>query len=289
MTFMRKSPRVLLAFLAACLFPALLSAQNNTGALDLSVYITPTGSQPEPVRQFTLYVLTRSYAEVVKDVAAEETLPTWDEFIDKQDYSEPLKKWLKAHKEIDLSSTDLDRSLTTDNIMDIKEFFDAYEKNNSGGVTKGLPTPKYKDSDKTANPEKYEKLRQEWLTETRKFIDTHPSTVQGIELELTAINPKTPWDTMHLKHDARTAQLAPNTAQLKYLVAKVVTNLDGHASVRGIPGGTYWVSTLGTDASSGDRRFTWDVSFTVQPGQTARLDLSNLNATDARRIASATP
>ncbi|HTZ49091.1 MAG TPA: hypothetical protein VMH20_15975 [Verrucomicrobiae bacterium] len=286
---MRKSPRVLLALFAACLFPALLQAQTRLGALDLSVHITPIGSQPEPVRQFTLYILTRSYADVVKDVSAEETLPTWDEFIDKQDYSDPLKKWLKAHKEVDLSSTDLDRSLTTDDIMDIKEFFDAYEKNNSGGVTKGLPTPKYKDSDKTANPEKYEKLRQEWLTETRKFIDAHPSTVQGIELELTAINPKTPWDKLHFKHNARTAQLAPNTAQLKYLVTKVVTNLDGYASISGIPGGSYWVSTLGMEASSGDRRFTWDVPFTVQPGQTARVELSNLNATDPLHTASATP
>jgi hypothetical protein len=286
---MRKSRRVFVALLAACLLPALLTAQSKPGSLELSVHITPTGSQPEPVRQFTLYILTRSYADVVKDVAAEETLPTWDEFIDKQDYSPPLKKWLKAHKEVDLSSTDLDRSLTTDDIMDIKEFFDAYEKNNSGGVTKGLPTPKYKDSDKTANPEKYEKLRQEWLTDTRKFIDTHPSTVQGIELELTAINPKTPWDNLHLKHNARTAQLAPNTAQLKYLVTKVVTNLDGYASISGIPGGSYWVSTLGMEASSGDRRFTWDVPFTVQSGQTARIELSNLNATDARHTASATP
>lgn len=286
---MRQSPRVLLALAAACLLPAFLQAQVKTGAIDLSVHITPTGSQPEPVRQFTLYILTRSYADVIKDVAGEETLPTWDEFIDKQSYSPPMKTWLKAHKEVDLSSIDLDRKLTTDDIMDIPEFFDAYEKNNSGGVTKGLPMPKYKDTDKTANPEKYEKLKQEWLAETRHFIDTHPSTIQGIELELSDINPKTPWDNLHLKHNSRTSQLAPDTAQLKYLVTKVVTNLDGHASISGIPGGNYWVSTLGMDATSGDRRFTWDVPFTVQPGQTTRVELSNLNGTDARRAASTTP
>jgi hypothetical protein len=283
---MRKSPCMFLALAAAFFNPALLPAQVRTGDIDLSVHITPSGAQPEPVRQFTLYILTRSYTDVAKDVAGEETLPTWDEFIDKRSYSAPMKTWLKAHKEVDLASIDIDRMVTTNDIMDIPEFFDAYEKNNSGGVTKGLPAPKYKEADKTANPEKYQKLKEEWLAETRHFIDTHPNTIQGIELELTDINPKTAWDNLHLKHNTRTSQLAPDTAQLKYLVTKVVTNLDGHASVNGIPGGTYWVSTLGMDASSGDRRFTWDVPVTVQPGQTIRVELSNLNGTDARRSTS---
>jgi len=37
------------------------SAQAGNGALDLVARITPTAARPEPVRQFTFYVLTKSY------------------------------------------------------------------------------------------------------------------------------------------------------------------------------------------------------------------------------------
>jgi hypothetical protein len=64
------------------------------------------------------------------------------------------------------------------------------------------------------------------------------------------------------------------------------TDLDGHASISGLPAGNYWVSSLGMYASSGDRRLFWDVSVTVQAGHTIHLDLSNLNATDTHQYTS---
>jgi hypothetical protein len=39
---------------------------------------------------------------------------------------------------------------------------------------------------------------------------------------------------------------------------------------------------MGLDAVSGDRHLIWDVPVKVQAGQTARLELSNLNGVDLK-------
>ena len=261
-----------------------LAAQAGTGAIEMTARVTPTGARPEPVRQFTFYVLTKSYADIIKEVEGQNALPTRDEFIDKLTVSPELKKWLKAHEVIDLTLPDLDKVVTADDIMQVPEFFDAYERANSGGVTLGIPKPKYRDTDKTVNPDKYQKQKDEFLSATRKFIETHPATVQGIELELTGVNPNVQWEKLHADYKKRIAQMAPDTAQIKYLAGKADTDLDGHAFVGGLVPGKYWVSTLGMDAASGDRRLLWDVAVTVQAGQTCQLNLSNVNATDARAL-----
>ena len=261
-----------------------LAAQAGTGAIDMTARVTPTGARPEPVRQFTFYVLTKSYADIVKEVEGQNALPTRDEFIDKLTVSPELKEWLKAHEVIDLTLPDLDKVVTADDIMQVPEFFDAYERANSGGVTMGIPKPKYRDTDKTANPDKYQKQKDEFLSATRKFIETHPATMQGIELELTGVNPNVQWEKLHVDYKKRIGQMAPDTAQIKYLAGKADTDLDGHAFVGGLVPGKYWVSTLGMDAASGDRRLLWDVAVTVQAGQTCQLNLSNVNATDARAL-----
>ena len=271
---------MILALATISLHPASLRPQSSTGSIDLSARITPTGARPEPVRQFSFYVLTKSYTEIVNEVAAQDVLPSRDQFIEGLKGSPELKTWLKAHDTLDLTSPEIDKLLTTDDIMDVPEFFAAYQRSNAGGVTKGLPTPKYRDSDKDANPDKYQKQKEEFLTATRKFIETHPATVQGIELELTGVSPKLAWDALHVEHKHKVAQLAPDTAQVKYLAGKADTDLDGHAFITGLAPGNYWVSTLGMEATSGDRRIPWDVPVTVQAGQTTRVDLSNLNATE---------
>lgn len=263
-----------------------LAAQPGTGAIDLSAHITPTGAHPEPVRQFTLYILTKSYADIVRQIEAQNPLPTLDEFIDKWPGSPELKKWMKAHQVTDLTSPDIDQLFTVDDIMNIPEFFAAYERSNSGGVTKGLPQPKFREADKQSNPDRYQKQKDEFLVATRKFIETNSYTIQGIELELTGINPKPAWDKIHNDRNRKIAQLAPDTAQLKYLAGKVDTDLDGHALVSGLPPGTYWVSSLGAEASSGDRQVAWDVAVRVQSGQTTHLELSNLNSVETRRVTS---
>src|ERR1700726_823351 len=78
-------------------------AQNSAGTLDITARITPTAARPEPVRQFTFYVLTRSYTDVAHDVGAQNVLPSRDSFIDTLKVSTELKVWLKAHDILDLT------------------------------------------------------------------------------------------------------------------------------------------------------------------------------------------
>ena len=279
---MRNRLRLLLALAAFPLLVAALAAQGGTGTVDISARITPTAARPEPVRQFTFYLLTKSYGDVVKEVEGQDILPTREQFIEKWRCSPELKTWLKSHDVLDLTTPDLDQVITTDDIMKIPEFFAAYQRANSGGVTSGLPKPKYREADKDSHPDRYQKQKDEYMAATRKFIESNPATVQGMELELAGVNPKPAWDNMQHNHKRKVAQLAPDTAQVKYLAGKTETDLEGHGVFTGLMAGTYWVSSLGMEAASGDRRLIWDVPVKVQDRQTTHVDLSNLNATDSR-------
>jgi hypothetical protein len=67
-------------------------------------------------------------------------------------------------------------------------------------------------------------------------------------------------------------------AEERYLAAHTDTDLEGHGSFAGIAAGRYWIAVLGTEAISGDVRLRWDFPVTVRQGETARVELSNLNA-----------
>jgi hypothetical protein len=285
MKSMRNHFRYLFFWGAVPFLAATLLAQSRTGSIDFTARITPTASHPEPVRQFTFYILTKSYADITKEIASQDVLPTEAEFIDKWNCSPELKAWMKKHDTMDLNSPDVDKLISPDDIMKVPEFFSAYQRSNSGGVTKGLPQPKFRASDQQANPERYKKQHEEWLAATQKFIETNTYTIQGIELELTAVSPKPAWDKLHNDQRRKVAQLAPDTAQMKYLATKVDTDLDGHAVVAGLPPGTYWISSLGLEAASGDQRLVWDVATKVDPGRTTRVELTNLNGSSAHASA----
>jgi hypothetical protein len=273
----------LLALASSVLLACCLNAQSApaTGALELAARITPTAARPEPVRQFTFYILTKSYADIAKEVESGDVIPLRDQFIDELKLSPELKIWLKAHDTLDLMAPDFDRLLTPDDIITVPEFLLAYQRSNSGGVTNGLPKPKFTEADKKDRPEKYEKLKAEYLSNLKKFIGSNPSTMSGMELELDGVNPQRKWAQIHSDQQRRVQRLAPDVAQTKYLVAKTDTDLDGRASLQGLPPGNYWISSLSLDANAGDRRLRWDVPVSIQPGQTVRIELTNLNATEA--------
>ena len=276
------------AFLLGTLFGSLISASSfaqtvaGTGGLQLTAKITPTAARPEPVRQFTFYILSKSYADVAQEVEAGDLIPSREKFIDDLKVSPELKEWLKAHEILDLTMPGLDKALTADDVLHVPEFLLAYQRSNSGGVTNGIPKPKYKDADKTDHPEKYEKQKEEYYSALRKFIRLHPETMSGMELEMDAVNPQRKWAKIESDHKKNVQHLAPDVAQTKYLVAKADTDLDGRAGISGLPPGSYWVSSLNLDANAGDTRVRWDVPVAIQPGQTTRVELNNLNATDAR-------
>jgi hypothetical protein len=272
-------------FLAAVLCSALVTtaapAQSEKGAIDLTARITPTAARPEPVRQFTFYVLTRSYAEIAHDIDTQNVALPRSEFIDTLKCSPELKKWLKAHDVMDLTMPDVDKLITADDIVTVPEFLKAYQLSNSGGVTNGIPKPKYKEVDKTEHPEKYQKDYQDYLDSLKKFIQSHPDSINGVELELRAVNPQDKWAKIGADHRNAVQRLAPEAAQIKYLVTKADTDLDGHFAISGLPSGNYWISSLNLDADAGDVRLRWDVPVTISPGRTTRIELTNLNATDA--------
>lgn len=254
---------------------------NANGILEITARITPTSARPEPVRQFTFYLLTKSYGEIAKEIDETDKLPTREQFIDDLKVSKELKEWLKAHDILDLTMPGMDKAVTPDDIIHTPEFLLAYQRSNSGGVTTGIPRPKYTEAEKTEKPERYEKQKQEYLASLRKFITAHPETVSGIELELDGVNPQKKWAKIQNDHTKRVLRLAPDVAQTKYLAAKADTDLDGRVVLSGLIPGNYWISTLNLDAAAGDTRLRWDAEVTIRPGHATRIELTNLNATDA--------
>ena len=282
---MRKaSPFVLVlaltASLSCLLAPRPAAAQSPNGGIDLTARVAPTGARPEPVRQFTFFVLTKSYAEILKNVQEQEPPPSRDKFIEELKVSPELKEWLWDHDVLDLTSPNMDQLVTADDILHVPEFLLAYQRSNSGGVTSGIPKPKYADADKTANPARYEKQHDEYFAALKKFIQAHPESVNGMELQLSGVNPEHKWAQLETSHQRHVQQLAPQVAQTKYLAAQADTDLDGRASVAGLPAGTYWISTLNVYVGAGDMRLYWDVPVSIQGGRTSRVELTNLNATN---------
>jgi len=255
-------------------------AAGGAGSLEFAARITPTAGRPEPVRQFTFYLLRKSYADIAREAEKQDPLPTREQFIDGLSLSAPLKTWMKARGTMDLTSPEAQQGLTADDIVNIPEFLDAYLRANSGGATASLPRPKYSKADKTANPERYRKLHDDYIAALRRFIAANTHTTGGMEEFLDAVNPARPWNQLNAEHRRKMRRRLPEIAQTKYLAAKADTDLEGHAYVSGLPAGTYWLSTLGLEVSSGDLRLRWDVPFTIEPGKTARIELTNLNAAE---------
>ncbi len=271
---------------AACVLGAAgASAQSpaGTGALEFSAYVSPTAAKPEPVRDFTFYVLTKSFEEIKKEIETKNGAPDREKFIAGLKLSPELREWLQKHDVLDLTMPGLDKLLTADDILHVPEFLLAYQRSNSGGVTSGIPKPKYKDADKIEHPEKYEKEHQDYLNALKKFIQSRPETVAGIELELDGINPAKKWAEAQNGFKKRVRQQSPMQAQTKYLAAKVDTNLEGQASIARLPAGNYWLSTLDLVAGAGDSRLRWDVPVTIETGKTTRIELTNLNAADTEK------
>jgi hypothetical protein len=268
--------------MGALSFVSKARAQGDSGALEIAARITPTGARPEPVRQFTFYVLTKSYSDIVKEIEEKDPVPARDQFIDGLKVSHELRTWLKGHDTLDLTEPELDKLLTPDDILNVPEFLLAYQRSNSGGVTEGLPKQKYTETDKTEHPEKYEKLKQEYLVNLKKFVRSHPQTISGVELELEGVNPQRKWAALQNDRRKRVQRVAPEVAQLKFLAGKADTDLEGRAFLSGLAPGEYWISTLNLDADAGDMRVRWDVPVNIERGKTLRVELSNLNSIDTR-------
>jgi len=257
--------------------PVHLAAQ-STGRVEFVAVVAPTGGQPEPVRQLRFYLLRKSIEDIRKEALQTAPAPDLDKFIDALDVSPELKTWMQKHQSVRLSGAQFTKSLTPADIVDIPEFFKAYMAHNEAYRGAGFPEPKFKEKDRKANPEKYDDQKEEYKAALLKFIGGAPDRVAGMDLELVDLNPYPRWAALEGKQsqmlEARTFRLAEE----RYVVARTNTDLEGHGAFSGVAPGKYWIGMFGAEAISGDVHLHWDFPLTVRQGETASIELSNLNA-----------
>ena len=256
----------------------LARAQAQNGSVDFVVRATPSAGLEEPVRGFPVFLLTKSYEDITREVEANVPKPDMDAFIDKLEVSSEMKAWMKKNRWVQLSGPDFVHKLKPADVMGVPEFFEAYVSRMSGDGTVKFPQPKYKPADKLKDPAKYEKLRAEYKDAVRHFIEDAPDSTDGIDLELENIDPGAKWGLLEAKRAPEIRRRVLDLAQSKYFVARAQTNLDGEGYIQRIPPGNYWLTTLDVAADVGDVRPRWDVSLPVRPGQETRVALSNANA-----------
>jgi hypothetical protein len=257
--------------------PGRLAAQ-SAGNIEFTAQVAPTDGRPEPVRQLTFCLLRKSLDDVRQEALRLEPAPELDKFVDGLKVSPKLKAWMKKNHTVQLAGTDFTKNLAADDIMDVPEFFDAYMSRNKGFQGVGFPKPKFKEKDRTSDPEKYNQQKEEYEEAIRKFIGAVPESVLGIDAGLTDINPSVKWEQMLGGQRQRLEKRTLELAQTRYLVAQTDTNLDGRGWFGGLASGSYWISMLGMQAVSGDVRLRWDFPVTVRPGETTHVELTNFNA-----------
>jgi hypothetical protein len=274
---------------SVAIFIGLLALTPLTGAQDTGIEfvarVSPSGGLEEPVRGFPFFLLSKSFEDIDKEVEATDPKPEMNAFIDKQDVSPELKAWMKKNQWVALSGEDFIHKLKVDDIMKVPEFYDAYLSLNSGTRSLGFPKPKFKPTDKTKDPAKYEKLLAEYNAEIRSYIVQNPDSADGIDLDLQALDPNPKWLALEGNRKPEIRRRALDLAESKYLIARTETNLQGEGFLRNIPPGVYWLSTLDVSADVGDVRPRWDVAVKVQQNQVTYIALSNANAVQASQAA----
>jgi hypothetical protein len=277
-----KSCFYLATLLVACTLAGVIStaspATAQTGSLEFVARATPSGGLDEPIRGFPFYLLSKSFEDISKEVDASVPKPDMDAFIDKLEVSPELKKWMKKNHWTTLTGEDFIHKLHVDDIMNVPEFNKAYMERNSGDQSLAFPKPKVKPMEKEKDPAKFDKLTKEYTDAVRHFIEQNPQTIDGIDLSLSTIDPSAKWHDLESKRKPQIHRQVLDLAQSKYLVARMVTDLQGEATASGIPAGTYWLSTLDVAADVGDARPRWDMPVKIQSGETARIALTNANS-----------
>lgn len=269
------------AALTAAMIAVVPRATAQHGSIEFVARATPSAGLEEPVRGFPFYLLSKSFEEIGKEADAEDPKPEMNAFIDKLDaasYSTELRAWMKKNQFVTLAGEDFIRKLHPADVLDVPEFFSAYMDRNAGDQSADFPKSKVKAADKVKNPARYAKATAEYKETIRHYIEQHPRSVDGIDLNIAEIDPGPRWNTLLGRRTPEIHRRALDLAQSKYLVARTESNLQGQGFLRDVPPGTYWISTLDVAADVGDARPRWDVPVTVKPGQTESVALSNVNS-----------
>jgi hypothetical protein len=275
----KRGSKAPVVFLLGLMSPAgTLLASAQTGSIEFVARITPASGRAEPVRGLPFYLLRKSFTDAEKEADASEPKPDLNRFVDGLSVSNELKAWMKRTKTVELSSGNLADHMKTDDIFNVPEFFAAYLARNAGDTGVGFPAPKYRERDKQRNPQKYEKLRQDYLAAIRKFLEDNSQSKDGMEIELAPIDPSQRWAQERAERRERVHRRGLELAQTHYLVAKTETDLDGRGAFAGLSPGRYWLSTLEIEAEVGDVHLRWDRPVEVRAGEITRIELSNVNS-----------
>jgi hypothetical protein len=271
---------VALIFAFAGMVAAAPRASAQTGSIEFIARVTPSGGIEEPVRGFPFYLLSKSFDEIAKEANATDPKPDMIAFINKLDstYSPELKAWMTKSECVSFAGEDFIKKLTPTDVLGVPEFRKAYMDRNAGDQSADFPKPKVKPADQAKHPEKFDKLSAEYVETVKHYIEQHPQSVDGIDLNLAEIDPGPKWDDLLGKRIPEIHRRMLDLAQSKYLIARTETDLQGEGFLRGIPAGTYWISTLDSVANVGDARPRWDVPVAVTTGQTKYVALSNGNS-----------
>jgi hypothetical protein len=277
MSVMKNASRaVILLFVAIAPGAPRVAAQ--AGSIEFVARATPSGGIEEPVRGFPFYLLTKSFTDISKEAQTLYPKPDLNAFVDKLKVSPELKAWMKKNHWVRLNGEEFVNKLEVADVMTVPEFFAAYVERNSGDQTVVFPTPKFRPSDKVKDPAKYNRMVAEYRNAVRTFLTNNPKSTAGMDLNLEEVDPANAWDQYEAKSLPEIHQQTLALAQSKYAVAHASTDLQGQGFLRGIPPGTYWLSSLDVTADVGDARPRWDMAVTVRPGQTTYVALSNANA-----------
>jgi len=273
-----KKAMVVMFLVIAALSATLLRAAPQAGSVELVARVTPSGGLEEPVRGFPFFLLTKSFADISKEAQALYPKPDMDAFVDKLDASKELKAWMKKNHWVRLNGEEFVNKLDVKDIMGVPEFFDAYVERMSGDQTVVFPTPKYKPNEKIKDPAKYDRQVAEYHDAIHRFLTDHPKSTAGMDLNLEDSDPSNKWDQVQGKSLPEIHRQTLALAQSKYMVARTETDLQGQAALRGVPAGSYWLSSLDVAAAVGDMHSRWDLPVSVLPGQTTTVVLSSANA-----------
>lgn len=253
-------------------------AHTQNGSIEFVARATPSGGNEEPVRGFPFFLLNKSFEEISKEVDAAHPQPDMDAFIEQLQVSKELKVWMKKNHWVQLSGEEFLKKVSPAEIISVPEFYSAYMGHSAGTDALDFPKAKFKASDKSKDPAKYDKQVQDYHQAIQHYIEANPDSKDGMDLELAEKDPSPKWLELLAKRTPEIHHEVLQLAQSKYFIARTETNLQGQGFLNGIAPGNYWLTTLDVTADIGDVRQRWDVPVSVQPGQAAYVSLTNVNA-----------
>lgn len=253
-------------------------SQGATATLEFFVRATPTGGRPEKVMQHPFYLLRQSLAEIERLARGQTSAPDRDAFINDLSLSDELKEWMKRTSVVDFRGDDFRKALTTDDVMAVEELRAAYVAANLSMIGLGFPRPKVKLSDRTKNPERWERRQTKYWEKVRSYLELHPESLQHLDEQLLDLNPGQEWAKLEWQHERAVRRETERLIHSRFLVGRTETNLQGFARFSAVPPGQYWLTNLWKEAHAGDVRLRWELPVELRPGQTLTLELNNANA-----------